>query len=302
MKLYAPAYYKEFSCIADRCRHSCCIGWEIDIDEDTLEKYLSSSQGYAAHIKDTVELDETPHFRLPEGERCPHLREDGLCKIILQAGEHYLCDICREHPRFYNYASHGKEVGLGLCCEEACRIILGSDDYDQIVSVGEITDEAISSELDTVAVREYIYSILKNDYLTHIQKLQKIYDKFGVSPENIADDTARELINSLEYMDERHRELFLAYSSHAKAPRELHKMLERALAYFIFRHCTEVQDEYGYRAALGFCLFCERLLASVATAQGIDDFDGFAEIARIVSEELEYSDQNTDDIKFAYEA
>ena len=40
MKLFAPKYYTEFSCIADRCRHSCCIGWEIDIDADTAEKQL----------------------------------------------------------------------------------------------------------------------------------------------------------------------------------------------------------------------------------------------------------------------
>ena len=39
MKLFAPEYYKDFVCIADRCKHSCCVGWEIDVDKDTLEKY-----------------------------------------------------------------------------------------------------------------------------------------------------------------------------------------------------------------------------------------------------------------------
>ena len=45
MKLYAPKYYKNFKCIADRCPHSCCIGWEIDIDRTTLTKYESLSDG-----------------------------------------------------------------------------------------------------------------------------------------------------------------------------------------------------------------------------------------------------------------
>ena len=36
MKLFAPEYYKQFKCIADKCTHSCCIGWEIDIDEEAL--------------------------------------------------------------------------------------------------------------------------------------------------------------------------------------------------------------------------------------------------------------------------
>ena len=39
MKLFAPKYYGSFKCIADKCEHSCCIGWEIDIDDTTLKKY-----------------------------------------------------------------------------------------------------------------------------------------------------------------------------------------------------------------------------------------------------------------------
>ena len=39
MLLRVPMYYKEFRCIADKCQDSCGIGWEIDIDQVTLEKY-----------------------------------------------------------------------------------------------------------------------------------------------------------------------------------------------------------------------------------------------------------------------
>ena len=70
------------------------------------------------------------------------------------------------------------------------------------------------------------------------------------------------------------------------------KMLERALAYFIYRHCTEAWDMYEFCAALGFCLVCERLLASLIES-GIDPF----EAARILSEEIEYSEDNTECIK-----
>ena len=50
MKLFAPKYYEDFSCIADKCRHSCCIGWEIDIDPETLAKYSALTADYAAAI------------------------------------------------------------------------------------------------------------------------------------------------------------------------------------------------------------------------------------------------------------
>ena len=136
MKLFAPKYYKDFKCVADKCTHSCCIGWEIDIDEITLKKYESLSEGYGKEIINTVENGETAHFKLCEDEKCPHLDCKGLCKIISEVGEEYLCDICREHPRFYNDTARGKFVGLGMACEEAARIILESD-YTSFVGIGE---------------------------------------------------------------------------------------------------------------------------------------------------------------------
>ena len=46
MKLYAPKYYKNFKCIADKCDHSCCIGWEIDIDSAAYAKYKELKEEY----------------------------------------------------------------------------------------------------------------------------------------------------------------------------------------------------------------------------------------------------------------
>ena len=37
-----PDYYPLFHCIADRCRHNCCIGWEIDIDSRTAGEETES--------------------------------------------------------------------------------------------------------------------------------------------------------------------------------------------------------------------------------------------------------------------
>ena len=37
--MIVPAYYEEFQCVADACRHNCCIGWKIDIDEETAARY-----------------------------------------------------------------------------------------------------------------------------------------------------------------------------------------------------------------------------------------------------------------------
>ena len=287
MKFRAPKYYKDFKCIADKCTHSCCIGWEIDIDSDTLEKYSRLNFEYEKSINESINRDGDPHFRLGINERCPHLDEKGLCKIITNLGESYLCEICREHPRFYL----NSEVGLGMACEEACRVILFSDCYDEFEETD--TDGAVSVENSaSLKERAHLFSILKNGKLTHEEKLHRIYDSYSVSPEDYDDKDVRALLLSLEYLNEEHKELFQLYSSDTKTPKELENQLARALAYFIFRHCTDADDSEELCSSSGFALVCERLLCAVASK-----LDSVELAARIVSEEIEYSLENTEKIK-----
>ena len=86
MKLYAPSYYKNFKCIADKCKNSCCIGWEIDIDAATLEKYKCLKSGYGVSIMNTVSMEDTPHFVLSADESCPHLDSIYLPNSLSSSG------------------------------------------------------------------------------------------------------------------------------------------------------------------------------------------------------------------------
>ena len=291
--MYAPKYYTEFKCIADKCSHSCCIGWEIDVDCDTLEKYTACDHSYGEKIRNSIDTTDTPHFVLCENERCPHLDQKGLCKIISELGEGYLCEICREHPRFYNETPHGIEVGLGMACEEACRIILNSSEYDVIVDLDGSSEETETTAFDPTLERSYIYSILKDYSLSYEDRLKKLYNEYRVSPFVHSDSKWRKIINSLEYLDRSHREMFLCYTCDTSTPKEIENELERALAYFIYRHCSEAYDYGEMCACLGFCLFCERLLCSLAKNAP----DKILSLARTVSEEIEYSIDNTQQIK-----
>ena len=125
MKTIVPDYYPEFHCIAGACRHSCCIGWEIDIDEDTRQLYREIPGEIGRRLSEQIDdSGEVPCFSLDERERCPFLNGDGLCDIILQLGEGALCQICADHPRFRSFFSDRTEMGLGLCCEAAADLIL----------------------------------------------------------------------------------------------------------------------------------------------------------------------------------
>ena len=289
MKLYAPGYYKNFKCIADRCEHSCCIGWEIDIDEVTLEKYKKQKHGYAITVLESISMDETPHFILGKGERCPHLDERGLCRIITNMSEEHLCDICREHPRFYNYTSVA-EVGLGMSCGEAARLILSSPDYNVFEEIGKVDVEDDGIDFDGVAARGEIYSILQDKSRSYIKRLKSIYDDYRIDVGEESDWLER--LNVLEYLDEDHRGLFKNYSSSLR-PNGADEYLERFFAYLLYRHTTEAVDYEDFCARLGFCLFCERLLSSLIATERAESLFDVARLARIISEEIEYSDENT---------
>ena len=295
MKIYAPKYYGEFACIADKCTHSCCVGWEIYIDAHTMEKYKTLDSAYADEIRKSIEGEE-PMFRMCADGRCPHLDERGLCRIIIDSGEEYLSDICREHPRFYNESARGLEVGLGMACEEAARIILSSDGYRDFAVVGESDGDVAPVGIDTIGEIERIYDILATDG-SYATKLSRIYDEWEVSPDRLSDGEWRELLSGLEYLDKAHAEMLASYSSEIGEASDLDKLSERALAYFVYRHCASAGDEVDFSTSLGLALFLERLFASVMASEGVKDLEGATRVARIISEEIEYSEENTDSIR-----
>ena len=137
MRITAPDYYNEFSCIAGACRHSCCIGWEIDIDGETLAFYDGIGGELGQRLQKNICREGGAHFCLDEKERCPFLNGQGLCDIIIEQGEEALCQICDDHPRFRNFFSDREEIGLGLCCEAAAQLIVSRKEKTGMIVLEE---------------------------------------------------------------------------------------------------------------------------------------------------------------------
>lgn len=287
MKLYVPKYVKNFRCIADKCNHSCCIGWEIDVDRTTFSKYQSLNLPYSKEILNSIENTGEPHFKIKKNKCCTHLNDEGLCQIILNCGEEYLCDICREHPRYYNYTNLGKEMGIGMSCEEACRIILSSDDYDELIPINDVDCEIEISDFDAINMRELVYKILKDNQLDFDGKVEALFDYFDIFVDR---DMIFDTVPNLEYLDINHK-ILLSTNSNYCHKKYTQDMLCRILAYFVYRHCSEAYTFDEFFTTLSFAIFCTKLIEYTSTV------DTIFNIARIVSEEIEYSEENTDKIQ-----
>ncbi len=161
MKLYARQYCGSFRCIGGACPRNCCIGWEIDIDEDAIKKYDALGGEIGEKISESIDRSgECPHFKLSCGERCMNLREDNLCSVIAECGEEMIPEICREHPRFYNVYPDRCEVGVGLACPAAAELILSAGDHG-VYEIGEIDIDGGEDEPILHACRAFLDAVIE---------------------------------------------------------------------------------------------------------------------------------------------
>ena len=177
-----------------------------------------------------------------------------------------------------------------MSCPEAARIILGSADYAEMLEIGEVDAEPYESDFDAKAERGEIYAMLGDASHGYFERLAMIYQRYAI---DVGDDTSwLDALDGLEYLDTEHKDLFMNYSA-ASRPDGYEEYLERFLAYLIYRHSTEANDREDFCARLSFCLFCERLLASLICSEGAKTKEEIERLSGIISEELEYSEDNT---------
>lgn len=283
-----PSFYPRFVCRADRCGHSCCRGWEIDIDELTAERYLSWPGGLGEALRANMrENDGVWSFRLTADERCPFLRADNLCRLIREAGEEALCDICTMHPRFFVLAADEENElgGLGLCCEEACALLLAEErelsfyieDSGEGLSFGEIL-AMTETELPPAAM-VYDEALTKAEAEAILQEMGETEPIDEHWPEQ------------LEAMRARLTELLQAAQADGSAgvtKRIPVIALQNVYRYILYRQLPLV-NEAGAEAVAGYARKSVSFIRLLAALTG-----DWPEAVRRWSEQIEYSTENVD--------
>ena len=149
--VFLPTYMMEFKCISSSCTDSCCAGWDINIDEDTYNKYINSTGALKGLVekKFTENKDEHDSFNhgfmvLKDENRCPFLNSNMLCDIHGGVGEENLCITCKSYPRVFNIVDNVYEKsGLPSCIEICTRAFLNKDKMEFIESNEDIEEKEI---------------------------------------------------------------------------------------------------------------------------------------------------------------
>ena len=329
MVVTRPGFYKKFKCIADKCTDSCCIGWEIIVDRKTRAKYNSIPGDFGEKIRANLVKDEANAtcFKLDENERCPFLNGNNLCDIIINCGEDALCGICNEHPRFYNEFSESIECGLGLCCEEVCRLLLETDEPcnyvteivpEDEISIGFYLDESVHEDYIAIyTLRAEMFEILNSDlsFDDKINGLKGLVEK-AINEKIVLDSDGAilarydetEPINSewTEYFNSL-KDNICVYLEKEKPFDEAtngDKIYSKILSYIIFRHLSSsvYGDNAGLKEYFNFCVSAVRFikLCDIKTFCEKNELTLTDRIENVKrwSKQIEYSDLNVDILVF----
>lgn len=168
-----PDYYKEFSCIADKCEDTCCAGWEIVIDKKSLNKYKmalrTADKSMRRRLLTSVKWVQGT-FRQGKDKRCAFLNDHNLCDLYSGLGEKSLCKTCKLYPRHIEEFEDVREVTLSISCPEVARILMNKKEPVHFLEY-EKPEEEEYEEYDP-----FLYSVLADtrDVLIEIAQNREV--------------------------------------------------------------------------------------------------------------------------------
>lgn len=206
MKILVPDIYQDFKCIGGECLKTCCMGWTILVDDDTIKKYKENSDPFFTDVLSHLTSAEGSNrqiIKLDDEEKCPFLNEKGLCNIVLNKGDDYIGYVCQTYPRIF--LEYNDTIFATVCssCPEVARMIIDKDDFISY-SLDEIPDEKTYENVDWTLYNELINAlVISNDIIQYIElPLSKRYEILlsiaEIIDKHIANKTISDIRKDLE--------------------------------------------------------------------------------------------------------
>lgn len=164
------SYYDKFKCIADKCKFTCCEGWDVAIDSDTYSRWKKIDDNNLLSNVKVNKCGGKKEYLINKktSERCLFLDDKGLCNIVKERGEEYLSLTCRTFPRIENIFEDLKEISLSCACPEVVEIISNMDSGIEMYNEGFDNSYEYLLELK---IRENIVNIINIENLELDKKL-----------------------------------------------------------------------------------------------------------------------------------
>lgn len=284
-----PALSGAFHCVAGACRHTCCKGWEIDIDPTTRAKYaaMTGEIGQRLHAA-IVDTADGASFRLRADERCPMLNDNGLCDLITACGEGALCQICADHPRYRNEFSTFVEVGFGLCCEAAADLTLHWEaPMTWHTQFGEARPTGTAEEETLLAVRSALIAIMQDRTMSIPARLNALCAAVGAPMPTRTTAEWADFLRTLERLDPTWETVLTQLAEQPERVTVADPIAaEQLVVYLLHRHLPGALLDDDLMGRTLFCAVSGKLFLHLSAILGEN------EAARMYSSEIEYSEEN----------
>jgi len=159
--------YDSFRCIGGSCPESCCLMWEIVIDDESLEKYEKMKSPFGNRLQNAINWEEGVFKQ--HNNRCALLNDEGLCDLQLTEGEEALCYTCGMYPRHVEDFENVREYSLSVSCPEVARLLCKRKSLISFVSwEDDIIEEEEFEDFDFCMysylqdAREAIYELIRD--------------------------------------------------------------------------------------------------------------------------------------------
>ena len=333
MLVRVPDYFDQFACLAGDCPHSCCIGWEVVIDEDTTGRYRAEPGPLGEKLRAAMQFDgEDVCFPL-DGGRCPFLNQENLCEIHCALGAEATSVTCQEHPRFIEEYGPFKEITLSAACPKANELLLGSGEP---LTFSVLEDKTPTEEGDAwldwlLPLRDHLLDLLRDreqplqerlrHFLLIAQEAQSLLDAEAMEkltvfcaspcvrppeaaeaakpakPAESWEQAACRCLRSLEILEPDWQALLERWENSpalpAFVPQEPEK-LERIAVYLAFRYLLKAVNDGDLLGRAQFCLL------GVLTVDRLSRFTELSEALRLFSREIEHDQDNLDALLDAF--
>lgn len=320
MLIRVPDYFDKFSCLAGACPHSCCMKWEVVLDEATVQRYQAAEGPLGERLRAAMRFDGEDWCFPLNGGRCPFLNGENLCEVHLAMGEAATSVTCREHPRFTEDYGAFREITLSASCPEANRLLL---DSEAPLTFLERTDCVPAEDGDEwltwlMPLRDRLLDILRDRSRPLTARLRTFLllaraaqariddeDFDGLATLPIPEDAAEpvaptdlttaalRLLGTLEVLEPDWRDLLRQAETAAPAVVS-EALLERIAVYFAFRYLPKAVNDGDLLGRGELCVFAALTLRRLAAVCGL------SEALRRFSCELEHDEENLEALLDAF--